>query len=100
MNYEFVNYNELSVEDINEYKKYIKSFYKNIIKEVLNTAYCPEHHNEMIPTNATQEEINKGWAIIYEQRLLTELNYNNIEEFKEWLEKVSDKQYIQEQKIF
>ena len=63
-----------------------------------NTLFCPEHHKEMIPDNANKEETDKGWYNIYEQRLLTELSYNKLEEFMEWINKVSDKQYIAQQK--
>ena len=48
--------------------------------------------------SATKEETDKGWYNIYEQRLLTELSYNNQKEFIEWLNKVSDKKYIAQQK--
>lgn len=99
-NYEFVNFKELQIDDINEYKKVVKLFYKNIIKEVENTLFCPEHHKEMIPDNATKEETDRGWYNIYEQRLLTELHYNKLDEFIEWLDKVSDKKYIVQQKGF
>lgn len=100
LNYEFVNFNDMDINNVKEYKKIIKLFYKNIIKEVNNTLFCPEYHKEMIPDNATKEETDNGWYNIYEQRLLTELNYNRIEEFKEWLKKVSDKKYIlQQQKL-
>lgn len=98
VNYEFVNFNNLQVDDLNEYKKYVRLFYKNIIKEVLNTLYCPEYHKEMIPDNATKEETDIGWYKIYEQRLLTELNYNQMDDFNKWLEKVTDKKYILQQK--
>lgn len=98
VNYDFVKYNDLQIKDINEYRKNIRAFYKNILKEVMNTTYCPEHHKDMIPDNATQEEIDKGWACIYENRLLRILDYNKQEEFKEWLEKVTDKKYIRQQK--
>jgi len=98
--YEFVNFNSLQVNDLNEYKNSIKLFYKNIIKEVLNTLYCPEYHTEMIPDNATKEETDIGWYNIYEQRLLTTLNYNKKEEFNTWLEKVTDEKYILQQKDF
>lgn len=97
-NYEFVNFKELQIDNITEYKKTVRLFFKNIIKEVDNTLFCPEHHKEMIPDNATKEETDKGWYSIYEQRLLTELNYNKLEEFMEWINKVSDKQYIAQQK--
>lgn len=97
-NYEFVNFKELQIDNITEYKKNVRLFFKNIIKEVDNTLFCPEHHKEMIPDNATKEETDKGWYSIYEQRLLTELNYNKLEEFMEWINKVSDKQYIVQQK--
>ena len=53
---------------------------------------------EQIPDNATKEETDKGWYNIYEQRLLTKLSYNNQKEFIEWLNKVSDKKYIAQQK--
>lgn len=96
--YEFVNFNTLSINNIEEYQKDVRLFFKNILKEFDNTLYCPEHHNEMIPNNATAEEIQKGWYNIYERRLLTELNYNEKAEFNEWLEKITDKKYIQEQK--
>lgn len=99
-NYEFVNFKELQIDNINEYKKIVRSFYKNIIKEVNNTLYCPEDHTEMIPDNATKEETDRGWYNIYEQRLLTPLNYNDIEQFNEWINKVSDKKYIIQQKGF
>lgn len=97
-NYEFVNFKELQINDLNEYKKIVRLFFKNIIKEVENTLFCPEHHKEMIPDNATKEETDKGWYNIYEQRLLTELSYNKLEEFMEWINKVSDKKYIVQQK--
>lgn len=97
-NYEFVNFKELQIYNITEYKKTVRLFFKNIIKEVDNTLFCPEHHKEMIPDNATKEETDKGWYSIYEQRLLTKLNYNKLEEFMEWINKVSDKQYIAQQK--
>ena len=97
-NYEFVNFKELQINDLNEYKKIVRLFFKNIIKEVENTLFCPEHHKEMIPDNATKEETDKGWYNIYEQRLLTELSYNKLEEFMEWINKVSDKKYILQQK--
>ncbi len=97
-NYEFVNFKELQIDNITEYKKTVRLFFKNIIKEVDNTLFCPEHHKEMIPDNATKEETDKGWYSIYEQRLLTKLNYNKLEEFMEWINKVSDKQYIAQQK--
>lgn len=97
-NYEFVNFKELQIDNITEYKKTVRLFLKNIIKEVDNTLFCPEHHKEMIPDNATKEETDKGWYSIYEQRLLTKLNYNKLEEFMEWINKVSDKQYIAQQK--
>lgn len=100
VNYSFTKFDKLQIDDIQEYRKNIKAFYKNIIKEVINTVYAVEHHNEMIPTNATQEEIDKSWCTIYEQRLLTELDYNKIDKFKEWLKKVTDKKYILEQKGF
>ncbi len=54
----------------------------------------------MIPKNAILEEKSKSWCTIYEQRLLTELNYNDMSKFQEWLNKVTDKKYIEEQKIF
>lgn len=98
ISYTFVEFNTIKLEDIDEYKKNIKLFYKSLIKEVLNTLYCPEHHVEMIPKNASQEEMAKGWCTIYEQRLLTKLDYNNQEKFKEWINKVNDKKYILEQK--
>lgn len=97
-NYEFVSFKELQIEDMDQYKKCVRQFFKNIIKEVENTLFCPEHHKEMIPDNATKEETDKGWYNIYEQRLLTELSYNNQKEFIEWLNKVSDKKYIAQQK--
>lgn len=97
-NYEFVNFKELQIDDINEYKKTVRLFFKNIIKEVDNTLFCPEHHKEMIPDNATKEETDKGWYSIYEQRLLTELDYNKPKEFTEWIKKVSNKKYIIGQK--
>lgn len=97
-NYEFVDFKELQIDNITEYKKTVRLFFKNIIKEVDNTLFCPEHHKEMIPDNATKEETDKGWYSIYEQRLLTELNYNKLEEFMEWINQVSDKQYIAQQK--
>jgi len=100
VNYQFVNFNDLQVEDLNEYRNCIRLFYKNIIKEVLNTLYCPEYHKEMIPDNATKEETDLGWYKIYEQRLLTELSYNNKDEFNTWIEKVSDKKYMMQQKEF
>lgn len=96
--YEFVNFKTLEIDDIEEYKKDIRTFYKSILKEFDNITYCPEHHHAMIPSNATEEEIEKGWYNIYERRLLTELYYNEKENFKEWLKKVTDKKYIQEQK--
>lgn len=98
VNYEFVNFKELQIEDMGQYKKCVRQFFKNIIKEVENTLFCPEHHKEMIPDNTTKEETDKGWYNIYEQRLLTELSYNNQKEFIEWLNKVSDKKYIAQQK--
>ena len=98
LEYEFVNFKTLKVDDIEEYKKDVRAFYKNILKEFDNITYCPEHHHKMIPINATVEEIEKGWYNIYERRLLTELNYNEKSKFKEWLEKVTDKKYIQGQK--
>jgi len=98
INYDFVNFKELQIDDPNEYKKIIRLFYKNIIKEVLNTLYCPEYHKEMIPDNATKEETDIGWYCIYEQRLLTELSYNKKEDFNTWIEKVTDKKYIVQQK--
>lgn len=98
INYEFINFKELQIDDINEYKQKVRLFYKNIIKEVDNTLYCPEDHTEMIPDNATKEETDKGWYNIYEQRLLTALNYNDIKQFNEWIKKVSDKKYIIQQK--
>ena len=52
----------------------------------------------MIPDNATKEETDKGWYSIYEQRLLTKLNYDQIDEFNIWLKKVSNKKYIEQQK--
>ncbi len=97
-NYEFVNFKELQIDDISEYKKIVRLFYKNIIKEVENTLFCPEHHKEMIPDNATKEETDRGWYNIYEQRLLTELSYSRPKEFMEWINKVSDKKYISQQK--
>lgn len=97
-NYEFVNFNELQINDISEYKKIVRLFFKNIIKEVENTLFCPEYHRETIPDNATKEETDKGWYNIYEQRLLTELSYNKLEEFMGWINKVSDKKYINQQK--
>lgn len=97
--YTFVDFNTLKITDINEYKRNIRAFYKNLIKEVNWTLYCPEHHNEMTPSNATEEELkNNGWCVVYEKRLLTELNYNDMDKFKEWLEKVTDKKYKIEQK--
>ncbi len=54
----------------------------------------------MIPKNAILEEKSKSWCTIYEQRLLTELNYNDMNKFQEWLNKVTDKKYIEEQKAF
>lgn len=97
-NYEFVNFKELQINNIDEYRKIIKLFYENIIKEVNNTLYCPEDHTEMIPDNATREETDLGWYNIYEQRLLTQLSYNKIYEFNEWINKVSDKKYILQQR--
>lgn len=97
-NYEFINFNKLQIDNLTEYKKTIRLFYKNIIKEVENTFFSPEHHKEMIPDNATKEEINRGWYNIYEQRLLTELSYNKSKEFMEWIKKVSDKKYIVQQR--
>ena len=96
-NYEFVNFDDIEITDINEYRENIKLFYKNIIKEVNNTLFGPEYHKEMIPDNATKEETDKGWYMIYEQRLLTQLNYNCMDEFREWIKKVSDKKYILQQ---
>ena len=96
-NYEFVDFDNTNISDLNEYRNNIKLFYKNIIKEVNNTLFCPEYHKEMIPDNATKEETDIGWYNIYEQRLLTELDYNNMDKFKEWLKKVSDKKYIMQQ---
>ncbi len=98
INYEFVNFKELQIDDLNEYKKIVRLFYKNIIKEVEYTLFCPEYHREMIPDNATKEETDIGWYKIYEQRLLTELNYNKMDDFNNWLRKVSDKKYISQQK--
>ncbi len=96
--YDFVNFNELKIDDLKEYKKIIKLFYKNIVKEVNHTFFCPEHHKEMIPDNATQEEIDAGWYSIYERRLLTKLNYNEPDGFNTWIEKVSNRKYINQQK--
>ena len=96
--YDFVNFNELQIDDLNEYKKRIKAFYKNIVKEVAHTFFAPEHHKEMTPDNATQEEINIGWYSVYEQRLLTKLNYNEPDGFNTWIEKVSNRKYINQQK--
>lgn len=96
--YDFVNFDELNIEDLNEYKKKVKAFYKNIVKEVDHTLFCPEHHKEMIPDNATKEETDIGWYSVYEQRLLTKLNYNESDEFNNWLEKVSNRKYINQQK--
>ncbi len=96
--YDFVKFDSLSIDDIEEYKRDIRLFYKNILKEFDNTLYCPEHHHKMIPINATIEEIQNGWYNIYEQRLLTKLNYNEKAKFKNWLEKVTDKKYIQNQR--
>lgn len=99
-NYEFVNFNEVQITNIDEYRKNVKLFFKNIIKEVNNTFYCPEYHREMIPDNATKEETDKGWYNIYEQRLLMPLSYNNQNEFNEWIEKVSNKKYVSQQKSY
>lgn len=96
--YEFFNFSDEKIIDLNDYKKKVKLFYKNILKEVDNTLFCPEHHNEMIPDNATKEETDKGWYSIYEQRLLTKLNYDKIDKFNIWLKKVSNKKYIEQQK--
>ena len=96
--YDFVDFDTLSINNIEEYQKDVRLFFKNILKEFDNTLYCPEHHHEMIPNNATAEEIEKGWYNIYERRLLTELNYNEKTKFNEWLEKVTDKKYLKEQK--
>lgn len=98
INYDFVNFKELQIDNITEYRKTVRLFFKNIIKEVVNTLYCPENHKEMIPDNATKEETDKGWYNIYEQRLLTELSYNNPKEFMEWINKVADKKYIIQQR--
>lgn len=98
INYNFVDIDTIKVENFDEYRNIIIAFYKNIIKEALNTFFCVENHNEMTPTNATPEEIEKGWCTVYEQRLLTVLNYNDMDNFKRWLEKVTNEQYIQEQK--
>lgn len=98
--YDFVNFDDIKVEDIEEYKKNIRAFLKNIVKEAINTTYCPEYRNEMIPSNASQEEIDANWCLIYEKRLLKKLDYSNVEDFKEWLEKVTDKKYIKQQKSF
>ena len=98
VNYEFVNFKILKADDTEEYKKDIKAFYKNILKEFDNITFCPEHHHKMIPTNATSEEIAQGWYDIYERRLLTELHYNEKLHFQEWLERVTDKKYVREQK--
>ncbi|MBR0491879.1 MAG: hypothetical protein IJJ82_07570 [Clostridia bacterium] len=97
VNYEFMNYETININDLKKYANDIKSFYRNIIKEALNTFYCPEEHNKMIPDNATKEEIDKGWYKIYEGRLLKELDYNNTKEYETWLKKVSDKIYIEQQ---
>lgn len=96
--YDFVNFDELNIEDLNEYKKKVKAFYKNIVKEVAHTFFCPENHKEMVPDNATKEETDIGWYSVYEQRLLTKLNYNKPDEFNNWLEKVSNRKYINQQK--
>lgn len=98
INYNFVNFDELQIDNINDYKKIVRLFFKNILKEVVNTLYCPEHHKEMIPDNVTKEETDRGWYNIYEQRLLTELSYNKPKEFIEWINKVSDKKYIIQQR--
>lgn len=98
INYNFVNFDELQIDNINDYKKTVRLFFKNILKEVVNTLYCPEHHKEMIPDNVTKEETDRGWYNIYEQRLLTELSYNKPKEFIEWINKVSDKKYIIQQR--
>lgn len=98
VNYSFVDFNTSDINDLNEYRKIIRLFYKNIIKEVENTLFCPEYHKEMIPDNATKDEIDKGWYNVYEQRLLTELSYNDIDTFNDWIEKVSDKKYILQQR--
>lgn len=98
INYNFVNFDELQIDNINDYKKTVRLFFKNILKEVVNTLYCPEHHKEMIPDNVTKEETDRGWYNIYEQRLLTELSYNKPKEFMEWINKVSDKKYIIQQR--
>lgn len=97
VNYEFVNFDTLQINNMNKYIKDIRLFYKNIIKEALNTLYCPENHKEMIPDNATKEETDRGWYIIYEQRLLQILDYNDTATFNDWLKKVTDKKYIQQQ---
>ncbi len=100
INYDFVDFESLNIKDIEEYKDNVRLFYNNLTKEVLNTLYCPEYHKEMIPDNATKEETDAGWYNIYEQRLLTELSYNDMDNFKNWLEKVSDKKYcIQQEKL-
>ena len=52
----------------------------------------------MIPSNASQYEIDKGWYTIYERRLLQELSYNDLDNFNKWLELVTDKKYIKEQR--
>lgn len=99
-NYDFFDFNNTEITDLNEYKKIIRLFFKNITKEVDNTLFAPEHHKEMIPDNATKEETDKGWYLVYEQRLLTKLDYNNKDDFYKWIEKVSDKKYIAQQKGF
>lgn len=95
--YHFVDFSELNIDennenDIKEYRKTIATFYKNIIREILTTTYCPENHEDMTPKNATQEEIDKfGVFGVYEGRLLTELSYNDQEGFKDWIKKVNMK---------
>lgn len=96
--YDFVDYKTTKIEDEKEYKNIINLYFKNIVKEVLNVTYCPEHHYEMIPSNASQYEIDKGWYTIYERRLLQELSYNDLDNFNKWLELVTDKKYIKEQR--
>lgn len=98
INYTFVDIDTITEENLDKYRNNIIAFYKNIIKEAINTFFCVEHHNEMTPTNATSEEIKKSWCTVYEQRLLTILNYNNMDDFEKWLEKVTNTQYIEEQK--
>ena len=99
-NYEFVNFNEIQITDIEEYRKNVRLFFKNIIKEVNNTFFFFLYHKEMIPDNATKDETDKGWYNIYEQRLLMPLSYHNQSEFNKWIEKVNNKTYLLQQKSY